>query len=270
MLGKLMKYELKSYMAILGIMAAVIAAMTAAARVTLLLMNNEKIMDNPFLALSLASVIIIYAVSLMVLSFTSTVLIFKRFYTNNFGREGYLTFTLPVKITQIYWSKYLTALIIMLITAAITAASLFCIGVGGVFNDVFKFTISIKALFMQMSSLENMTTLYVGNGIMYALGILYSVFTMFFSICIGQKAKAHPVIWSVLCFLGISYAISLLSDIVVTVTSVFGGDGGLMGSSNGVWLYIANVIIVCVIYIAASVTEYILSIRIMKKQLNLK
>ena len=45
--------------------------------------------------------------------------IFHRFYSHFIGNEGYLTFTLPVKTSQLLWSKILSAMLWLIISAVV-------------------------------------------------------------------------------------------------------------------------------------------------------
>lgn len=71
---------------------------------------------------------IIYAVAI----FTGgvNILLYVRYYRHFFSDQGYLTFTLPVKRSTLFWSKTVSGLIYMLATLAVSFVSILCAELG--------------------------------------------------------------------------------------------------------------------------------------------
>ncbi len=69
-------------------------------------------------------VAIIYAVAI----FTGgvNILLYVRYYRHFFSDQGYLTFTLPVKRSTLFWSKAVSGLIYMLATLAVSFVAILC------------------------------------------------------------------------------------------------------------------------------------------------
>ncbi|MDR0952400.1 MAG: hypothetical protein LBM18_05695 [Oscillospiraceae bacterium] len=130
MLGKLIKYDFKSLMRIL--IPANIAILGAAILAALSLQFSLRTSVGAMLRggfMQLMRTLSGLLVGLMFIGIAAaclfiTFMVFYRFYKNFISDEGYLTFTLPVKTSQLLWSKLITASIWMLITGIVGLFSL--------------------------------------------------------------------------------------------------------------------------------------------------
>ena len=119
MFGKLFKYDFKSnykwYCITFAILLTLSVFMGIIAGSILRPEAMNRYSEHP---LSISGVIItFYLLFLLLFSascavfLSNTIIIIRRFYKNVFGREGYLTWTLPVTPHQILLSKHLSALV---------------------------------------------------------------------------------------------------------------------------------------------------------------
>ena len=112
MFGKLMKYELKAtykwYLIISGVLAilAIFAGLLASSVIT----GASTFTENTALTIGSIVVLVIFA-GYIGLTLTNYIIIIRRFYNNIFGREGYLTWTLPTGSHTVLLVKVTSALI---------------------------------------------------------------------------------------------------------------------------------------------------------------
>ena len=112
MFGKLMKYELKAtykwYLIISGVLAilAIFAGLLASSAITGAATYTA---DTTYTIVGIV-VLVIFA-GYIGLTLTNYIIIIRRFYNNIFGREGYLTWTLPTSSHTVLLAKATSALI---------------------------------------------------------------------------------------------------------------------------------------------------------------
>ena len=107
MLKKLLKYDLKSVFKYWWIAAIASLGLSAAGGFCISVMMAEK--DVPALIAVLIVLTLLFSIiGIVAFSILSYILLYVRFYKNFFTDEGYLTFTLPVKRSQLLNSKLIT------------------------------------------------------------------------------------------------------------------------------------------------------------------
>lgn len=102
MLGKLIKYDLKSLNRFLVMIHALLLLTALLVRYFL---TGQIHSSTPQNSLLLALSITLYVLILIAVSFATAIIITIRFYKNLFSDEGYLTHTLPVTRGQHLLSK---------------------------------------------------------------------------------------------------------------------------------------------------------------------
>ena len=263
MLGKLLKYDLKSNAVIMCIVFAAVAVATVGEKVALYFAHEYD--DNPYIGISSMSMTMIYAMILIAAVFIAVFLVFRRFYNNCFGKEGYLTFTLPAKATHIYWSKYISALIILTAVAAIVIASLFVVA-GNDARDILGFFKDIKTVMFDGIDVNPvlLTVLYI---LSVVVSFLFFISTVYCAICIGQNFKVHTLIASIVAYLIISWTVSILLSMISAVILVVSDRFG--DTAFGKYIIISEIVQITV-HIIGMIAEHFYCIHKMKKGLNLK
>ncbi|HFI0853837.1 TPA: ABC transporter permease [Streptococcus suis] len=198
----------------------------------------------------------VFGILVAALFLSTFFLVINRFRNNVYGRQGYLTMTLPVNSHQIILSKLLASLVWYFL-AAITA--LLAIGIVISFilissNDiVFP---EIQYVFQQID---------IGLLISHVLNILIEstmgILLIYFSISVGQLFRDHRLLFAILTYIGISIVVGSFG-IFYTIAQ---GD---LFSETAVSIYpnpffaLINIILAFVYYFG---THYI-----MTKKLNLQ
>ena len=141
MLKKLLKYDFKSVFKYWWIAALSSFVLAFAGGGSISILNSERelpLIVQPFTIIGLVLVII----SFVVFAILSIILVYTRFYKNFFTDEGYLTFTLPVKRTQLLNSKLLMSVGTIFITSAVCVLNvlvMLCIGFADqIFTKIFQ------------------------------------------------------------------------------------------------------------------------------------
>ncbi len=125
MFAKLLKHEWKATRGVLGILtlcAIGVGVLELLAVWTLTGQSTGDMESNPFgslLLVSLSAGMGLGYLALMLYVVAVQVILWHRFYKNKFTDEGYLTFTLPVKVTQIYWASLVNMFLWLLIACAV-------------------------------------------------------------------------------------------------------------------------------------------------------
>lgn len=221
MLGKLIKYEFKAcgrtfFPLYIGIL--VLAAING-------LCNNYNIFsigDNgSSLGVSIENVqgiLMLVLFALFVALFVLTILLtIQRFKKNLLDEEGYLMFTLPVSTKSLILSKYLVAIIFIVLSTLVAVVSFMFIGLfsGNInLNDI----ASMLALdmFKDIFSAQDLWKfiLYIITGML----IMYSmfIFTVYLAISVGQfpQFNKHRIAAGIIAFFVINTVLSYIQRLI--------------------------------------------------------
>ncbi|NQN51482.1 ABC transporter permease [Streptococcus suis] len=260
MFKKLLKYEFKSvgkwYLGIyLGVI--ILSVVLGFWIQALVLRSNTSAVNTANAEMFLfGTSSMVFGILIAALFLSTFVLVINRFRSNIYGRQGYLTMTLPVNSHQLILSK-LVASLVWYFLAAITA--LLAIGIVISFilissNDV-VFP-EIQYVFQQID---------IGLLISHVLNILIEstmgILLIYFSISVGQLFRDHRLLFAILTYIGISIVVGSFG-IFYSIT-----QGDLFSETN-VSIYpnpffaLMNIILAFVYYFG---THYI-----MTKKLNLQ
>ena len=221
MFFKLIKYE---WRAMIRSMLPIYVATLAIAAVNGIMINGDlclrvqEMLSGTFLESLLAifqGILVMIYIGLIIGLFVMTmVIIVQRFYKGLLKEEGYLMFTLPVSVTQLTVSKAVVSVIISILSGLV---AFFAIGLlAGI--DFFRGLLSIPgeiaaayqmaiALGGQEAMLAMHGTLYVIEFmIMLLMGGFESVYGFYAAMALGQMARTHRVLWSVVWYIGLSIA----------------------------------------------------------------
>ncbi len=255
MLGKLMKYEIRSMGRIfLGLYAAVLA-FAVVNRVFYTLQ-----WEIPMVLASMAMVLLIFA-SIV----TTVILIVYRFYKNLLSDEGYLMFTLPVKLDALLLSKLFTAFLFIFLSIVVAAAALF-VSFGALPEDFWQ------ELGRIISTFTNARGISGGRLASYIVAIvLFLLLNMFtFSLeaytcmAIGQLSNRNKVAMAFVAYIVISMALQILS-IFVAIALAMMGEAGMLD-----WLATPNLIYALpLLPLVMDLIYYFVTRTLLKRRINL-
>lgn len=219
MLGKLLKYELKSSAKFFVPMYFAILAITT--------LNSIFMRKNLFVG---AQPIINMVVGALFIALTTltVVIIVRRFKKNLLGNEGYLMFTLPVSSSKLILSKYISALIWIFLTIIVTMMVVIIYsnglfrGSGGLFGDGTQFSIGHIMTSGNELVKNNQDIIIIASVIGLILSaISIVVFVIYNSIAIAQLPifTKHKTVVSIISFFIIGKFINIIYDLIDKITT---------------------------------------------------
>lgn len=215
MLGKLLKYELKSTSRLMGVLY--LAVLVVAAVVGFIARGTiwQATQGN---AIAVVVSSLIYVLLIMALMIVTVVMILQRFYKNLLKGEGYLMHTLPVPTWMLIASKTISSLIWILLSSITLIVSIFVlvltsvVGSGNLLGlDWSSFPWGEFFKIFHESAGEIILTIVAA--IIQMVRIVLLVYT---AMAIGAAAKRHKVFYSVLTFI----IILVIMGIIGTVTNI--------------------------------------------------
>ena len=283
MLGKLLKYELKSTSRMMGVLYLAVLVVAAVvgfiARGTIL----DATQGN---AIAIVISGLIYALLIMALMIVTIVMILQRFYKNLLKGEGYLMHTLPVPTWMLVASKVISALIWILLSIAILVVSVFVVFLTGIAGSgIFSFfnwsSFHLDDFFRVFQESAGSVFMSILASIIQIVRIVLLVYT---AMAIGAAAKRHKVFYSVLTFIVILIIMGIIGtitniDLIGTITSsaavseTAGASTGLtVEAGNGLETvgYIGLLAKQCITDAIYSVVFFIATTWFLKNKLNLE
>lgn len=219
MLGKLMKYDLRSGFRKFSLIWIGLALLAAINGLTIRLVLNGDVQSqlvNFFFGVLPMMLLVALFVAMFVFVLVFTIDIF---YKGLLGSEGYLMFTLPVTTAEHIASKTLTALIFAVLSMIVAVLS------GGILMVVLApgELGTIVDMLREMNGYLRANPLPAGTGWVIAEFALYSVLAsaaatlqIYAAISVGHLAKKHRGLFALLAYIGISIAVSTITSWCMT------------------------------------------------------
>ncbi len=160
------------------------------------------------------------------------VMIIRRFYTSFFTDEGYLSFTLPVTVTEHILSKFVVAAVWQFLAGVVSLIAMALVGGGALLGYGFHegFAEGFALVWDEMSfafsevgmGLGASNAFFVTFFILLILTVIISVgssiFLLYFSISLGcMLAKKHRVLAGIASYYVITTAFSMVSGFIQTI-----------------------------------------------------
>ena len=272
MTGRLIKYELRSSIKLMGVIWAALIV------TSFLFSISSNFMGNIMRSSSIASTLInlfqgitgmLYIAVFIATAAASVVIIIMRFYKGLLSDEGYLMHTLPVKPWQLITAKGISALIIVCASVIVSILSIMILAGTGSFGSIVEFCDLIREMFRE----EPKVILVAAEFLVLAiLSLLKSIYQIYASLSIGQLAGKHRILLSLGAYVGINIVITVLAVLIMMLLDVTGALNGwsslslntvndMLNAGQAVLGFFAAV---TVIQLAAFhvITERILSLRL--------
>ena len=240
MLGKLLKYELKSTSRLMGVLY--LAVLVVAAVVGFIARGTiwQATQGN---AIAVVVSSLIYVLLIMALMIVTVVMILQRFYKNLLKGEGYLMHTLPVPTWMLIASKTISSLIWILLSSITLIVSIFVlvltsvVGSGNLLGlDWSSFPWGEFFKIFHESAGEIILTIVAA--IIQMVRIVLLVYT---AMAIGAAAKRHKVFYSVLTFIIILVIMGIIGTVTnINLIDMLSGSTAVNGSGIGVTVEAGN------------------------------
>ena len=290
MLGKLIKHDFKALSRTLfplqigifggGLVATLLSALSIRLSASSWAgVNGSNLIRGLILAVSVTTAVLI-GVAIMASLLVTLIFICYHFYRSFLADEGYLTFTLPVKTSDLIWSKLLTGMFWMLINGVVVLIALMIYSVFGtttstlvnleVLNGIKYFFTDLLPQAAQYVSIPLMAVETVVIGI---LALAAQLLQIYFAIIIGgQVAKKHRILASIGMYLLINMGVGIISSVFMSLVTF--GEGAMslaLNSAQEVGTFMSTIFgWYGVLFAGLSVLFFLISRSILKKNLNLQ
>lgn len=275
MLGKLIKYDLKSMNRYLILIHAFLLLASAAMRAFLTgpVLSAGTDWRSTEAMLSFTLFIILYFIIVSAASFATSIVIVVRFYKNLFSGQGYLTRTLPVTSGQHLLAKTISGSIWVIVNFLVTVLSVvivvatpYVVSQVKANNSFIRTALGITGEYADMSWWTIIAILMA----MMIISAVSSVITYFASIAIGQLVSNHRVLGAIAAYFVITTIVSIASFICMAILGLLGTAMDPVKEVSGMSYFFDISSFSCIVSIAFSVILYIAAYWIMKKKIDLE
>ncbi len=224
MLKKLLRYDFKAVLRYWWIAALSSVVLSLGGGWCISIFNNEKALPQALYVVATLLMIVV-VLGLVAFAILSVILIFSRFYKNFFTDEGYLTFTLPVKRSQLLNSKLIVSTLTTTLTGFVIIIDILVMLTVGFYKEIF--TKEFWHSFVNDFLLEFFRDEYIGYYVLWfvqalvlvVLLVIFSSLFMFSCITVASIiAKKAKVITAI----GIYYVANSIFTFVVQMFWLFG------------------------------------------------
>lgn len=288
MLKKLFRYDFCDIGKSLGLVTLVVVILSALGCASSAILwsidfaeKDMPVMLSSAIILLLGAVILVAFLCVLAYTVISVIFITKRYYTNLFTDEGYLTFTLPVKVSQIFNAKVLAGLSWSAIASIVSTGCFLSLVAFSTSPDYFRYLEGILKdigrywLQNEDWSLLEKIVCYGGYGLSAVIVLVYELLLIYFCITLGaaivKKGKLPLGIGlyfgaNTVCSTVVSFLTFFASIIVSAVGSTASGEEYAL---SFFWEVTLQLIVVLAVYTTVSVATYFLNRYLLKNKLNL-
>lgn len=206
---------------------------------------------------------VLYIISLISIAITTFLLIIMRFYKNLMTGEGYLMFTLPVKVHELITSKLVISLIWVVTSCILCFVSLLIVipSAASLDPDFNSFTLSSI-----LDALGSVGTIKIILFALFMLLMLAMNILMFYtSIATGQMISSNKVFGSIIAYIGIYTVFQAAASILIFLTTLLPIDFYNVNEVTNLVLIFGIVLSIIGNFVFYYVTNIVL-----KKRLNLE
>ena len=241
--------------------------------------SGSNLLKGLLMAVSVTSAVLI-GVAIMASLIVTLIFICYHFYRSFLSDEGYLTFTLPVKTSDLIWSKLFSGMLWMLINCVVVMIALLIYSVFGTTTNTLVNTEVLQAFRMFFTDLLPQAAQYVSVPLMIIecvvigiLGLAAQLLQIYFAIIVGgQVAKKHRILAAIGMYLLINMGVGIVSSVFMSLVTF--GEGAMslaLNSAQEVGTFMTTIFgWYGVLFAGLSVLFFLLSKSILKKNLNLQ
>lgn len=267
MLGKLIKYNWKSYWKLAAVLHASVLALSVVVRLAFVSRLDPDHTPSDATILSVILLAVLYTLIFSALSFYTTLAPAIRFYRQLYTDHGHLTWMLPIPGKTHLNAHILSGAMLQLASCCFTLLCCYVLMGGRYFH------LLLNTLNEEISSSGILVT--KEGLVLFAVFTVVAAFTnmilVCFCVCIGQLFPAHKVMGAVICFVGSLF----LMEMIVMGISMFVGYRSALDRFQDGTDYIYDLPLQTVLLFTAgfaclmAVPEYLISRHLMTKKVNL-
>ena len=263
MLGKLIKYDLKSTSKVLILVHAFLLLSAFLMRIFMTgQIQLEDVEDSSNILMALT--ILLYSLIVMV-----------RFYKNLFSDEGYLTNTLPVSRGILLLAKTISGGIWTAVDMALLLLSIYIVAFPPNVMELFQDNKEAVMEAMGFTGSYTLPSVPAIVGFLLILSLLSgfsSVAMIYASVVLGQLFSSHRVIGAVACYFAISTIFSMISYAIMLVIGLSSQALVPSDGSSSMYLgeYLGKTIQFSVVWsVITGIILYLITWKIFSRKINL-
>lgn len=211
MLGRLFKYELKATSKVLVPIYIAFIAITIISRVSI----DLQVVEGSLWSFINGMGLFVFIISAITMFVATAIVIIWRFYRNTSSDEGYLLFTLPVKVDYIIISEFLCALIWGFLMSVFAVLGIFLM----IFNR------NVDDNIINFSYFGNILSSLTADGIKAIfylfLDILISTFqeimSIYCAISLASLFNKHRLIFSATFYIGLLIVVNAFAILIMNI-----------------------------------------------------
>lgn len=219
MVKKLFKHELLSYTRFL---IPVYIALLGTATLTRAVQFFET--DTAAFIAVMISSIIVFCICVFAATLLTQIVAIVRFYKHLFTSEGYLTFTLPVKVSQHIFVKLASSVIVIMLTSLIVSLSIGITLSSELGLELFKAGMYLFEILVDKIG-AHVFFYIIEFAILMVVATTTAMLLFYTCLTLGQLAKKNRVLLAVGIYFGYNFAVQFISSFfsvgfgVLSVTS---------------------------------------------------
>lgn len=266
MLGKLLKYELKSTARIFFPFYAAVIVLSILNRVLFKILDNVQLLNIPRVITMATYVFLIIGTFVM-----TFIVVIQRFYKNLLGEEGYLSMTLPVKTSSHILSKGITAFIWIVSTILSTLLSIIIMITNYSFlKDIPTYWDLMKTV-VEKNLAINLNFLIASSCTLILVGLISAILMIYTAISFGHLSNKHKVLTSIGAYVAIYAVVQAANVGMLSIVAKSVNLTMFSANSNIPPQLIPTIIIgVLCLQITFSVAYFFITRYILDKKLNLQ
>jgi hypothetical protein len=271
MLGKLLKYDLRSMLKSFLLIWGGVLAISLVNHFTL---NADGRLTGMLGTVSVLIPILLYAAVIISMIVLTLIFIIQRFYNGLLRDEGYLMFTLPVRPWQLVTSKGLSAVIITLLSVLVGAVSVLLLMPWATARDFLRSFFSLYGGNYYFTT-GQMVLLSFEGLLLVLVSAAKSIYQIYAAIALGHLFRRHRVGMAFVMYLVISTVLAILGTLGLnavfsnsiairdTLVPLFNGMSVTALTQSGIWFLIAISAVQLIVF-------HIITERVLSKRLNLE
>ena len=211
MVKKLFKHEIKAYLRTIIPMHLILIAVALLSRIIQIFDDNSDTFNTVF-----GSSVIVFVIGAIVCLVLTFIFGIKRFYSNMFTYEGYLTLTLPVTSTAHIFVKAVIATLSAITSFIMIAISVCVITFGDVCVELFNAAGWILKMFYKELGFNSVFYI-IECVVLYILSIMMGYLLLYACIAIGQRAKKNRVAAAVGVYFAYYFIVQILGTCLIVI-----------------------------------------------------
>ena len=224
MTGKLIKYEIRSSIRLIGLIWIALLAVSVLLGIVMGIFDSLMQAHGAIAVLGkLLSVIppLLYAGIFIAMFVITVLLVLLRFYKGLLGDEGYLMHTLPVKPWQLITAKGVVAAGVVIVSSIVAVLSIMIL-VG--FDDFSGMMRGIGNMLESLADEPKYILVVIEGVILMVLSALQSVYRIYAAMAIGQLADKYRALASLAAYIAINIALTVLFVAIILIGDATGLD----------------------------------------------